>query len=103
RVAREPLLAVPGVAAVDRASHPGADPCERVELLDRRVGAVRDDCTGGTQRLECVRAVGLPGPEPVGEVTVRRRVRELHRARDAELCEAGEILRPEQLAVLDAV
>ena len=78
-------------------------PGERVELLDRRVGAVRDDRAGVEQRPEGVRAVGLAGPEAVGEVSVGGGMRELHRARDAELCEAGEILRREQLAVLDAV
>src|SRR5207248_3243125 len=39
---RQRLLRVPGGAVVDRATDAGPDPCERIELLDRRVAAVRD-------------------------------------------------------------
>ena len=65
--------------------------------------AVRDDRARVEQRAVGVRAVGLAGPEAVGEVAVGRRVRELHRAGDAERREAGEILGREQLRVLDPV
>src|SRR6185295_1653513 len=100
-VHREALLGVPRITAVDRATYAGPDAREWVELLDRRIGPVRDDGARGEQRLERVRAVGLAGPKAVREVAVGRRVRELHRTRDAELRKAGEILRSEQLAVLD--
>ena len=53
------------------------------------------------QRAERVGAVGLPGPEALGEVAVGRRVAELHRRGDAELGEARHVLRREQLRVLD--
>ena len=91
-VDRHRLLRVPGGSRVDRAPHPGADPGERVELFDGRVGAVGDDGSGVDQRAVCVGAAGLAGPEPVGQVAIRGRVGELHRRRDAELGEAGEIL-----------
>src|SRR5207248_6763364 len=45
--------------------------------------------------------VRLARPEAVRQVAVGRSVRELHRTGDAELGEAGEVLRREQLAVLD--
>ena len=50
------------VALVDRAPHAGADAGERVELLDRRVGAVRDDRARVEQRPVGVGAVGLARP-----------------------------------------
>ena len=83
---------MPGGAVVDRPAHARAHAGERVELLDRRVGAVRDDRARVDERPVGVRAVGLPGPEPVGEVAVGRRVRELNRAGDAELREPRQIL-----------
>ena len=93
----------PAGALVDRARDRRADPRERVELLDRRVGAVRDHRARLAERAERVRALEPVGPEALGEVAVRGRVRELHRACDAELREAAEILRREALRVLDPV
>ena len=95
------LLRMPGGPLVDRAPHAGPDARERVELLDRRVAAVAEHGARVEQRPERVGAVGLAGPELIGDVAIRRRVRELHGAGDAELGEAGEILGGEQLRVLD--
>ena len=97
------LLGMPGRAVVDRAPHTGPDPRERVELLDRRVAAVHDDRAGVEQRPERIGAVGLAGPVLVGEIAVGGRVGELHRAGDADLGEAVEVLRREQLGVLDSL
>ena len=94
-------VGTPGRPLVDRPEHAGGDPRDRVELLDGRVGAVRDQRAGVEQRAEGVGAVEPIGPEPVGEVPVRRRVRELHRAGDPELGEAGEVVRRQALRVLD--
>src|SRR5580765_2732878 len=98
---RKRLLLVPRRTLVDRPQHAGADARERVELLDRRVRSVRDDRARLPQRPERVRAVRLVGPEAIGEIAVRRRVRELHRHGDAELRKARQILRREALRVLD--
>ena len=100
---RQRLLGTPGRPLVDRPQHPGGDPGDRVELLDRGIGAVRDQRAGVEQRAEGVRAVEPPGPEPVGEIAVRGCVRELDRAGDPELGEAREILRRQALRVLDPV
>src|SRR5207253_2312280 len=54
---RQGLLGVPGGPVVGRAQDAGADPGPRVELLDRRVGAVRDDGAGVDQGAERVGAV----------------------------------------------
>ena len=91
----------PGRAVVDRAAHARRDPRERVELLDGRVRAVRDDRAAPEQRPERVRAVEPVAPEALGEVAVGRRVAELHRARDAELGEAPEVGGVDALRVLD--
>ena len=92
---------MPRLAAVDRATHAGADACERVELFDRRIRSVRDDGTGFEQRPVRVRAVGLAGPETIGEVPVRGSVRELHGRGYAERREAADVVGREQLRVLD--
>src|SRR5581483_3792665 len=102
-VDRDALLRMPRVASVDRSPHARPDTGQRIELLDRSVGAVGDDGTGGEKRLERVGAVGLAGPEAIGEVAIRRGMRELNRARDAELREPLQVFGREQLAVLDAV
>ena len=81
--------------------HAGRDPGERVELLDGRVGAVRDHRAALEQRAERVGALEPVAPEPLGEVAVGRRVAELHRAGDAELREAREVRGIEALGVLD--
>src|SRR5471030_1820294 len=97
------LLGMPRVALVDRAADAGPDSRERVELLDRRVASVHDPRARVEQRAKRVGAAGLPGPELVGEITVGRRVRELHGTGHADLLEAWEILGGEQLRVLDAL
>ena len=79
------------------------EPCERIELLDRRVGAVGDDRAGVQQRAVGIRAAGLPRPEPVGGVTVGCGVAELHRCSDPELGKAADVLGCQQLRVLDAL
>ena len=61
-VDRQRLLGVPGGLLVDRAPDAGADAGERVELLDRRVGAVRDDGARVDQRAVGVGAGGLARP-----------------------------------------
>ena len=71
---RERLLGVPGRTVVDRPAHAGADPGQRVELLDRRVRAVGDDGARVPERAVGVGAVRLPGPEALGEVAVGGRV-----------------------------
>ena len=100
---REALLGLPGRSLVDRPQDTGADPGERVELLDRRVRAVRDERARVPERAERVRAVDPVGPEALGEVAIRRRVAELDGAGDAERREAADVLRCEALRVLDAV
>jgi hypothetical protein len=100
---RERLLHAPAGALVDRARDGRADAGERVQLLDGRVGAVRHDGARLEQRAERVRAFQPVGPEALREVAVGGSVGELDRARDAELREAGQILRVQALRVLDAV
>ena len=73
----------------------------RLELLDGRVRAVRQQSPGVEQRAERVRAVEPVGPVALGELFVRRRVRELERDGDAELGEAADVFRSEALRVLD--
>ncbi len=82
-------------------SDAGADARERVELLDRRVGAVRDDGARVPQRAERVRAVEPLGPEALGEVAVRRRVARTGRSRRRRARRSGEVLGREALRVLD--
>jgi len=94
---------VPRLAVVPGLAHAGRDARPRVELLDRRVRAVRDQRAGVPEGTPAVGAVRLAGPEAVGEVAVGDRMSELHRRRDAELREAGYVLIGEQLRVLDAV
>src|SRR6185436_578448 len=94
---------MPGRSPVDRASHAGADPREGIQLFDRGIRAVREERLRLPQRTERVCAVGLLGPEAVGEIAIGRSVAELHRARDAEICEAADIVRSEALRVLDPV
>ena len=48
----ERLLRVPGGAVVDRALHTCADAGERIELLDRRIGTVRDERNGDEVRVD---------------------------------------------------
>ena len=98
---RDRLLRMPRLALVERAEHPGADPGQRLELLDRRVGAVRDHRARVEQRAVGVRAVGHPGPVAVGDVAVGRGVAELDGRGDAELGEAGDVLLGQELRVLD--
>ena len=98
---RHRLLGPPGRALVERAEDAGADARPRVELLDRRVGAVRDERAGLDQRAERVRAVELLRPEALGEVAVGRRVAELDGRGDPERGEAREIVLGEALGVLD--
>ena len=59
-----------GEPFVDRPQDARADPRKRVELLDRRVGAVRHARTGVEQRAECIRLALELAPEPVGKVAV---------------------------------
>src|SRR4051794_29788928 len=99
---RDALFRMPGRPVVDRAEDSGRDPCERVELLDRRVRSVGDVRAGVEERTVGVRAHGQIAPEAVGEVAVRGCVTELNGCRDAELREARHVLRREELGVLDA-
>src|SRR5919109_4537182 len=92
---------MPGRALVDRAPDAGADAGERVELLDGGVRAVHDDSSRVPERTERVRARRALAPEALGEIAVRRRVAELHRARDPDLREATHVLRREALCMLD--
>src|SRR5205085_9727490 len=89
---RQRLLLVPRGTLVDRSQHAGADSREWIELLDRRVRAVRDDHARLEQRAEGVGARRLAPPEAVGEVAVRGRVTELDGGGDAELREARQLL-----------
>ena len=86
---------------VDRAEDAGADPGERIELLDRGVGAVRDDGAGLEQAAEGVRSLQPIPPEALREVAVGGRVRELDGAGDADRGEAGNVRGVEALRVLD--
>src|SRR5205085_8491787 len=98
---RDRLLGVPGGPVVDRPQDARADARPGIELLDRRVGAVRDDRARLEERPVRVRAVGLAGPEAVGEVAVGRGMAELDRGGDAEAGEARQVLRGEKLRMLD--
>src|SRR5438477_427652 len=69
------LLRVPRGPLVECAQDSSADAGERVEFLDRRIGAVRDEGTRVPERAKGVGVIGLARPEPVGEVAVGRRVR----------------------------
>ena len=100
---RQALLGMPGRPLVDRPSHAGADPRERIQLFDGGVRAVRDERPRLPQRAKRVRAVGLLGPETLGEVAIGRGVAELHRARDAESCEPADLLGRKTLRVLDSM
>ena len=100
---RERLVGAPAGPLVDRPQHAGADPGERIELLDRRVGAVDDDRARVPEAPERVGAVEAVAPEPLGQVAVGRSVRELDRAGDAELREARNVGGVEALGVLDPV
>src|SRR5919198_3596257 len=100
---RQELLGMPRRPVVDRPLHAGANSRERIELLDRRIGPVREHRTGVEQRAKRVDARGVLRPKTVGEVAIRRRVAELDRAGDAERGEATDILRCEALCVLDAL
>src|SRR5206468_2850868 len=71
---------------------PAADARERIEFLDRRVGAVRDDRAALPERAKPVRAVGAFAPETVDELAVRRCVHELHRRRYPELHDLACVL-----------
>jgi hypothetical protein len=84
---------VPCRALVDRPQHAGADACEWIEFLDRRVRSVRDDGARLPQRAERVRGAPLVRPEAISEIAVGRRVRELHRRGDAELRKPRQIFR----------
>ena len=74
---RDRLLGSPRGPLVERAEDPGADPGPRIELLDRRVGAVGDDGAGLDERPERVRAGEALRPEALREVAVGRGVAEL--------------------------
>src|SRR4051794_499197 len=120
--AREQLAAAPFVVGQPRGRHAhrlqclierhrlllapletAADARQRIKLLDRRVRTVCDDGAALPKRTKAVGAVGAVAPEALDERAVRRRMDELHRRRDAELREAGDVLRREALRVLDAV
>src|SRR5215217_4862495 len=94
------LLGAPCRALVERAQRARDDARERIELLDGRVGAVREPGARVEQRAICVGAVATL-PEAVGEVAVGRRVAELHRGGNADAAEAGDVARIQQLRVLD--
>ncbi len=100
---RHALLRTPRRPLVDRPHDPGAYPGQRIELLDRSIRPVRDERAGVPERAERVRAVQAIGPEPLREVAIRGGVAELHRARDAELGKATDVLRREALRVLDSL
>src|SRR5207302_4280004 len=100
---RHRLLGMPRRTVVERAQDTGAEPGQRVELLDRRIGAVRKQRAGPCQRAVGVGALGLACPEAVGEVAVGRGVAELDGSADAELREARQLLWRQQLRVLDAL
>ena len=100
---RERLVDPPGRAVVDRAQHAGTDPGQRVELLDGCVGAVGDDGARVQQAPERVGALERFAPEPLRQVPVGGRVRELDRAGDADLGEPGNVRGVEALRVLDPV
>src|SRR6202022_2744557 len=92
---------MPGGAPVDRPEPARADPGPRVELLDRRVRAVREHGARLDERAERVRPRDPVRPEALGEVAVGRGVTELDGGGDAELDEARQVLRREALRVLD--
>src|SRR5256885_2228275 len=83
RRGREGLFGVPRRPLVEGAQDSRADPGERVEPLDRRVRAVRNQGSRVPERAKRIRVRGLARPERVGEIAVGRRVRELHRGRDS--------------------
>ena len=97
---RQRLLGVPCRPLVERAQDTRADPGERVELLDRRVRAVGDQRARVPERPKRIGVLRVVRPEPVGEVAVRGRVRELHRGRDPELSKPRDVLWREELGVL---
>src|SRR5437016_6198048 len=91
----EPLVLAPMVE--DCGHHAGP----WLELLHRRVRAVREECPRVEKRAERVRAVEPVGPVALGEALVGGSVRELNRRGDAELREAPDVLRREALRMLD--
>src|SRR3954470_12440780 len=78
-----------------------ADACQRIELFDRRIGAVGDNRAALPERAKAIGAIGAVAPETLDQRTVRRRVDELHRRDDAELREARDVLRRQALRVFD--
>src|SRR5438552_16670801 len=88
---------------VERAQYARAQPGKRIELLDRRIGAVREQRAGLPQRAVGVRPVRLAGPEAICEVAIGWGMAELDRGCDAEPSEALDIVRRQALGVLDPV
>src|SRR5688572_7292958 len=93
---------MPGFTLVERSEHSRADSGERVELLDRRVRAVREERAGIEERAVGVRALGHARPEVVRDVPVGGGMAELDGGGDAELPEARDVVLDEELSVLDA-
>ena len=95
------LLGVPGLALVEGASDAGPDAEERVELLDRGVGAVGDDGARVDQRAEGVGAVRLPGPVASARSRSDGAWLNWTDAATPSSAKRGEVLGREQLRVLD--
>src|SRR5487761_1745720 len=94
-VERQPLVLAP--VALHRRDDTGPG----VELLDRRVRAVREQRARMEKRPVRVDAVELVRPEALRQLFVRGRVRELHRRRHTDLSEERHILRCQALRMLD--
>ena len=96
---RDRVLGMPRSRRRSSAATPRG-PQPRVELLDRRVGAVRDQRARVEQLAEAVRARAGP-PRSARRGRGRTGRAELDRGGDPQLREAGEVLGREQLRVLD--
>src|SRR5688500_7917130 len=94
---------MPGLARIERSQHARPYAEQRIELLDGRVGAVHEQCAAPCERSVGVRALGHAGPEAVGDVAVRRTMRELHGGGYPELSEARKVFVRQELRVLDAL
>src|SRR4051812_18203130 len=92
---RQPLLRAP------LAQYRGADAVERVERLDRRVGAAGEPYAGAVQRGVRVRALDPVAPQALRDRLVRDRHRRLDRGGDAERGEARDVVGVHALRVLD--
>src|SRR5207248_2317598 len=102
-VEREPLRRRPRVAITrTTARDRGVDAEQWVDRLDRRIGAEREHRAAGDEGPPWVRTRDTLGaPVAVGKIAIARRVDRLHRGDDAVRREAPQIIRTNQLDVLD--